>query len=252
MTTPIGMVDLERVMSLGWRGTSTQRLGDWLLRAGSGFTGRANSVLPLGSPGCELDDALEAVRVFYRGHHLNPLFQVPLGPETGSLDSDLERRGWTAFNLSGVLVADIDDAVTHCPSRPGLGSARFDDAPSADWLDGYLYRGTPLPDSAVAVLRNADDVTFASLHDESGRTAVVRGAVADGWLGVTALTVAENLRRSGIGRHLMGELLRWAASHHAQRVYLQVAAENTTAIGFYSGLGFTQHHQYHYRRAPDS
>ena len=34
------------------RAPAPNRLGDWLLRAGSGFTGRANSVLPLGSPGC--------------------------------------------------------------------------------------------------------------------------------------------------------------------------------------------------------
>ena len=78
MTAPIGMVELERVASLGWQGTNTQVLGEWLLRAGSGFTGRANSVLPLGSPGCPLDDALNAVWEFYRGHHLTPLFQVPL------------------------------------------------------------------------------------------------------------------------------------------------------------------------------
>lgn len=248
MTAPIGTIDLEGIAALGWQGTSTEQLGGWLLRAGSGFTGRANSVLPLGSPGCPVADALDLVTDFYRRHDLTPLFQVPLCPEAEQLDDDLERRGWVAFNLSWVLIADLDDALAHCPPGPGLPAARFDSAPTAEWLDGYLYRGSPLPDSAVAVLRNADTVVFATLTDRTGRAAVVRGAVGREWLGVTALTVDENRRRGGIGRHLMGELLRWAASRGAGRVYLQVAADNTSALGLYEALGFTRHHRYHYRR----
>ena len=54
------MTDLERVAAAHWRGTEEEWLGDWLLRAASGFTGRANSALPLGDPGLPLDDALAA------------------------------------------------------------------------------------------------------------------------------------------------------------------------------------------------
>lgn len=54
----IDVITLEKVAARGWRGTSTAHIGDWLLRAGGGFTGRANSVLPLGSAGCHLDAAL--------------------------------------------------------------------------------------------------------------------------------------------------------------------------------------------------
>ena len=39
-----------------WRGTEEEWLGEWLLRAADGFTGRANSALPLGDPGLPLDD----------------------------------------------------------------------------------------------------------------------------------------------------------------------------------------------------
>ena len=43
----------------------SERLGDWELRAASGFTRRANSVLPLGDPRLPLDEALDAVRRWY-------------------------------------------------------------------------------------------------------------------------------------------------------------------------------------------
>jgi ribosomal protein S18 acetylase RimI-like enzyme len=250
MIPSIGTVELEQIAARGWRGTSSQRLGEWLLRAGSGFTGRANSVLPLGSPGCSLDEALLVVDEFYRRHALTPLVQVPHAPETVALDGDLAVRGWTLFNATQVLVADVNTALATCPPVAGLPPALFDDRPSAEWLAGYVYRGTPLPDSAVAVLENASNVVFGSLVDTDGQAGVVRGVVTDGWLGVTALTVDETRRRGGVGQQLMGELMRWAAARGARSVYLQVADENTAALGFYDRIGFTRHHGYHYRRAP--
>jgi ribosomal protein S18 acetylase RimI-like enzyme len=74
--------------------------------------------------------------------------------------------------------------------------------------------------------------------------------IADGWLGVTALTVDQTRRRGGVGRHLMGELMQWAADRGAHSAYLQVADENAAALGFYDRIGFVRHHPYHYRRAP--
>ena len=42
---------LEAVAARGWRPEQTGEIGGWLLRAAGGFTGRANSVLPLRAPG---------------------------------------------------------------------------------------------------------------------------------------------------------------------------------------------------------
>ena len=49
--SPLGVEDLERVAARGWPGLEQDTLGEWLLRAGGGFTGRANSVLVVGDPG---------------------------------------------------------------------------------------------------------------------------------------------------------------------------------------------------------
>ena len=248
----ISLIDLERLASKGWQGTSTTTLGDWLLRAGAGFTGRANSVLPLGSPAAQIDEALEQVTAFYREHHLPPLFQVPLdrpGSEIARLDSDLDQRGWSSFNPTWVLVATLEESLQRCPPRPDLPPARLEDTASPAWLGGYLYRGSRLPPSAVEVLENAENVVFASIADD-GQAAVARGVLTGGWLGVTALTVDQTRRRGGVGRHLMAELTRWAANRGAHSAYLQVAAENDAALRLYDTLGYVRHHQYHYRRAP--
>ena len=86
----------------------------------------------------------------------------------------------------------------------------------------------------MAVLRHAEPVVFASLSEgHDGKAAVVRGAVTQGWLGVTALTVPVSWQRGGVGTYLMGELLRWGAERGAGDVYLQVADENHAALGLY-------------------
>ena len=50
--------DLQRVTDTGWPAPVSQPLGEWLLRAASGFTGRANSVSVHGSPARPFDRAL--------------------------------------------------------------------------------------------------------------------------------------------------------------------------------------------------
>ncbi|MFD0595838.1 hypothetical protein ACFQZ4_28950 [Catellatospora coxensis] len=43
-----------------------EELGAWRLRAAGGYTGRANSALPVGDPGLPLPEAIDAVVAFYR------------------------------------------------------------------------------------------------------------------------------------------------------------------------------------------
>ncbi len=267
------LLELERIAALGWRGTETATVGEWLLRAGHGFTGRANSVLPLGSPGANLEDALVGISDFYRDRGQPIVFQIPedsAGSQLDLLDRDLLGRGWLSYNTTVVLTASIATVTQSCPPAAHLPPASFAATPSQAWLSGYRYRGDPLPASAVAVLVNACDPVFATVidggihtvidsvidggidSDEGPPAGVARGALNQGWLGVTAVTVAESRRRSGIGRHLMGELARWALERPepAHSVYLQVDEANSAAIAMYDRVGFVPHHRYHYLRWP--
>src|ERR1700746_1220079 len=81
------IIDLERMASAHWRGTEKEWLGDWLFRAAEGFTGRANSVLPLGDPGVPLDEALVAVTRWYRDRGLPPMIVVPPPAEPAPQDA---------------------------------------------------------------------------------------------------------------------------------------------------------------------
>lgn len=238
--------ELERIAALGWRGLEEERLGDWLLRAGNGFTGRANSFLPLGDPDRPIGDALAFVTRWYGARGLPPRSQVPL-PLAQDLDDELAAAGWRAYNPSRFLVSSLADLLAACPPRPDLPPLTHESVPGPEWLAGYQYRGQPLPDGALSVLTNAIAPTFASVRDSTGLLGVARGIVDEGWLGATAVTVTEPARRRGIGSHLMRGLAEWAAGLGGSQVYLQVAEENVAAIAMYDRIGFRTHHRYHYR-----
>lgn len=245
-------VELERIAAQGWQGTSVDHLGGWLLRAGAGFTGRANSVLPLDSPGLALPEALAVVTGFYRGHGLPPWFQVP--SETSDycdeLDRDLAGRGWEAFNHTAVMTATVPQILAAGRTRADLPAVTVAPRPDAVWRSGYLYRGSPLPAAAVAVLEQADGPGFASVVQEGRLIGVARGVVTQGWLGITAVTVDAGHRRRGIGTHLMRGLIGWGQDRGARSIYLQVDEANEGALALYRAQGFTRHHGYHYRRPP--
>ena len=245
--------DLEAAAARGWRATETQRIGGWLLRAAGGFTGRANSCLPLGDAGRPLDAAIDSVEKWYRERGLVPAFQVPV-PLGATLEAALDRRGWPSPG-EDVLVMTADLSAVARSSREDLPPVALSSEPDDRWLAAYHYRGGRLPANARTVLINADVVTFAAVMEDGRRVAIARGAVTDSpqgrrWLGATAVEVDPAMRRRGLASHVMAGLAEWARGQGATDGYVQVAEGNAGAIATYQGLGFTEHHRYHYRRRP--
>lgn len=245
---PRDVLALEEVGVPGWPAPERRWLGRWLLRAAEGWTGRANSVLPLGDPGLPLDEALAEVAGWYAGRGLPARFAIP-APGRELLDGALDRRGWTAYNPTQVRTADLEVVLRDWPA-PAYEVA-VEPEPSAEWLGLYHYRGgSELPPVARAVLTGSREPGFAVLRDGGRPVAVARGSVDEGWVGVTAVEVAPDRRRQGLGTAVMRGVLGWAADRGATSAYLQVAEDNAGALALYDRLGFARHHGYHYRLAP--
>ncbi|NYJ06487.1 GNAT family N-acetyltransferase [Petropleomorpha daqingensis] len=242
----LSVADLERLSAESWRGLSREAYGDWLLRAGGGFTGRANSVLVVGEPPAALPDAVAAVTCWYTTRGLRPRAQVPL-PGAEAADAAFAAAGWDRDEDVLVLTAPL--AGWPEPSVAVSIAAEPDD----DWLVGYRYRGAALPPVARDVLLAADDPAFLTVRLDpppAPPAAVARGVVVEGWLVVTAVTVDESYRRRGLATAVMASLGAWAADRGAHSCTLQVVCTNAPALALYERLGFTEHHRYHYRLAP--
>lgn len=243
--SPLGVADLERLAARGWRGSEEEPLGGWLLRAGGGFTGRANTVLVTGDPGRSLPEAVGAVAAWYGARGLRPGAALP-GVQSRPADAAFAAAGWAR---------DEDVLVLTAPLAPGAApdvAVALSPTPDDGWLAAYRYRGRAAPGTARAVLSSGGRVAFAAVRPGPGEPpfAVARGVVTDDWLGGSAVTVAEGHRRRGLATALMAALTRWAGGHGARWVYLQVSASNAPARALYRRAGYVEHHRYHYRWAP--
>ncbi|HTZ42455.1 MAG TPA: GNAT family N-acetyltransferase [Jatrophihabitans sp.] len=249
LARPVGasrreILELARISRLGWRPEHADEFGGWLLHADAGWTGRANSVLPVATPSRPLGELLDAARRFYAGHGLPVQVQVPL-PARGLLDAELAGRCWRLERPTVVLTRPL------APADPvGAPAVRLATEPDDDWLAAYHYRGGALPESARRLLVRHERVAFAAVRDGDRTVAIGRGAVDQGWLGVTAVEVAPEHRRQGLGSAVMAALGDWGRAHGAHAAYLQVDDGNPAALALYDRLGFTEHHRYHYRIEP--
>ena len=247
------VLELERSAAAHWRGTDEERLGDWLLRAADGFTGRANSALPLGDPGMPLDQALGYVTGWYGGRGLPAMIAVPLplpvvdGPG-GGLDAELSARGWaTRPGPAYVMVADLPLAVAETRLPAGAEVAATAD-PDEPWLARYHYRGADSqPPVMRDVLTSAEQQAFVSIRAESGVLAIARLSIADGWAGITAVEVDVSRRRAGLGLAITTAACALAVERGVRRVFLQVEVGNTGARALYQRCGFRDSHWYRYR-----
>jgi N-acetylglutamate synthase len=249
-TTPTGadIAAVERAGSAAWPAAHTARLGDWQLRASGGWTGRANSVLPLGDPGLPLDAALEEIARWYAGFGLPARINVPL-PVRMDLDRALSERGWQRSPRTLVQARDL----------PGLADAaalsatpvELSDEPDAAWLAMMAGMKGALPEVARGILTGPEHVAFATIRDERGAPlTIARGAVTDGWLHLGLVQVRPEARRRGLAQRVVGVLADWATDLGATRTYLQVEEANTAATALYARLGFTNHHSYFTWLAP--
>jgi GNAT superfamily N-acetyltransferase len=239
--------ELARVTARAWQPVESERLGEWELRASSGFTRRANSVLPLGDPGLPLGEALAQVRAWYEHRGLPAYIQTATGAAGSQeeLCAQLEARGWlrevSAEVRIGSLapIGDLDADVERVRLARSVDEA---------WLRRYQRFGVPGP-HVLHVLESGPSVWFANVPGEGEVPAAIGRCVVDGrWAGFMAVEVDPAYRRQGLATTVMTALARRALEEGASAAWLQVETDNDGARALYEGMGFATHHRYHHFR----
>ena len=242
-----------------WQPLEQAALGDWVLRAAAGFTGRANSVLPLGDPGRPLDEALARRGAVVRRALTSSDDPGAAAAPAPTSTPTLGRRGWEACSppvlRPGRRPRSLCHGLAHrtAPHRwPHRDRRHVPDA-GRGWLASFRYgdaagarRGRADHDQAPTTRSSS-----RSRPDDGTTLAIARGAITPG--------VARHHRgRGGTGRcgargsgaALIAALADYAARHDVRHVFLQVAHDNAAARALYEQLGFVAHHDYVYRLAP--
>jgi len=241
---------VERAATRAWPPAELAWLGEWRLRAAGGYTGRANSALPIGDPGVGLDVAIARVESFYAERGLPPRVDVPL-PLASTVQRELIKAGWREECTVLVQTMAVDQLIAATPDGTRVSlSAQLSPAALAV-VEG---RRGPLPEAARHVLTAVPTLAFAEYAESSALLAMARGSVTSGtldengegplWLGLFAIETLPAARRRGLAGQVVGRLARWGRDNGACDAFLQVGSTNTVALALYEKLGFTTHHRY--------
>jgi GNAT superfamily N-acetyltransferase len=242
-----GAEELQRIALPGWV-AHREPLGDWTLRAGAGFTGRANSCLVVGDPGMPVAEAASRIVAFAAAHGIPAWAQVVDGSDS---ERELRSLGWSdVYVPTDVLVIRLNSLLEGRRLDPRV---RLTDTLHPEWLAAY-HRSRPStadPGTLRRILESEPPRAFAGVPDDDRLIAIGKGHVSRDWLGIAALWTTPEHRGRGWASLVMTGLGHWAARQGARNVYLQVATENRSAHRAYERMGFTRHHGYRYLQAPD-
>ena len=253
--------DLEKLMAKGWQALDRGGLGDWVLRASEGFTGRANSALVVGDPSLPLDKAIDFVEKWYSDRGRPTVFQVhgergfvveELPVAAALLDRGYAVGGGRDDWQRVVIMTGLSAAVP--PLTEASAPVTADAELKMDWLQAYAEQRSIVPGATEAVLTGSDGQLFLSVNDpDSNRiVAVARMAIHPGWAGIFGLWVHPDHRRKGLATTLVSAVAMVARENNMPAIYLQVSADNTDGVAFWEGLGFGVHHEYTYLTRPSA
>ncbi|MBO0810815.1 MAG: GNAT family N-acetyltransferase, partial [Microlunatus sp.] len=237
--------EVEQAAAPGWI-ADHRPLGDWLLRSGNGFTGRANSCLAVGDPGVPYDQAAKIITDFYTGLDLQPRVQTVIGSRSDLALGDL---GWQqTYVRTTVMTHTLVGLIGDHRRNPRV---QITGELTDEWWQGFQsYRAVGDHDTARRILTGPPPVGLAAVRVDGSIAALGRGQVSNEWLGIGCLWTRPEHRRQGLATMIMIELGHWAARLGARNSYLQVETENAEAIAAYAALGFRPHHEYRYLRPP--
>ena len=134
-----------------------------------------------------------------------------------------------------VREANIEDAAEICGLARELAETVGDSPPTEEALRARLEELLDEPRARVLVVENEDGIV-------GGASFWVKPDLAHGdtVVEVPMLVVAEDQRRTGVGKLLMEEVRNVASENDASQIELVATRGNVTAREFYRSLGFVE------------
>jgi len=218
----------------------------WLLGYRPGPTKRLRCVNAFYSTSLPLAQKVDYCVRFYRSVSLPAIFRMLPFSDPSELDAYLEGRGWSMFERTLVLRADVRAAtgvsgvldsveIVDLPRWEDMAAGLLDLA--GDALSAAIERAKSYPLPHVgAIIRRQGEVVACGL-----------AKLEDAHIGLFAVNTAPTHRRQGLGRAIVGALLAEASRQGSQIAYLQVTADNEAALALYRSFGFAPVYDYWYR-----
>lgn len=273
------------------RSSATPRqlvLDGWIVRLSPGKAKRARSVNAFDPTATALDEQLTRCAARYADAGLPLLFRITPFVSPADLDAQLARRGFTRFETTAVMTADLraadgpavartppaaldtitsDPAVAAIPFAPAIAAIAVEPAVAAiPFVPAVEAVPVERAVAAVAALRGSSAVDAAAHHERLHALPLVRqgfvlhdrGApvcaglviLDGGHVGLFDLVTAPSHRGRGLATAITAAMLAWGRRAGATTAYLQVDVDNAPARAIYRRHGFVDRYTYWYRAAP--
>jgi GNAT superfamily N-acetyltransferase len=236
---------LEEVTLNAWPGLKQVVRDGWVARFSRGFTGRANSVVPLYQATGNTLEKIEFFESLYAAHGLPTTFKLTQASQPVGLDALLANRGYRESRRAGVQVCN--DLAS---GDEGAGvEAR--DAIWPRWTDSVVRHRSLSPADAATLAEILAAIAlpcrFAVSVDEAGVAACGLAVLEAPWVGLYDIVTRQDARRRGQAARVVNSLMTWGRDNGAASAYLQVMTDNAPAHALYAKLGFREAYQYAYR-----
>nr|WP_295105401.1 GNAT family N-acetyltransferase [uncultured Caulobacter sp.] len=233
---------LEPLADDAWPARERDRLGGWRLNASSGRSMRINACWPLGAPDRDPEAALDVAEAWFVARGLPPRFKLTDGlVAPADLAQRLAARGYAAIKETLVMLGP-----TGGEGDPAL---RVSDAPDATFEAVFTATAGDPEDGRErleALSRIPAPARFARLDVDGAPAAIGAAAIDGGFAGVFGMRTTPDHRRKGLARRVLRGLLAEAGALGAERAWLQVEADNASAIALYADEGFEPAYRYRY------
>ena len=240
--------EIEEVSARAWPALETRDVDGWVMRAGGGVTGRANSVWPRADLGVlDLDSKLAAVAEFYASHALPAALQLSPTSQPEGLAQALSERGYIKRKPPrSVQTAPLGPLENVGQAARGQLLEEVDDrwyAVVAAVNRSFAQR----PKVAMALLAGVRQPSAYALVTIGGEPAAAGRAVVDGrWVGVYNMATVPHHRRQGAAQAVLATLAQWAGERGADTAYLQMESDNEAAPALYAKAGFAPCYEYQF------
>lgn len=238
-------------MSLNaWPSHKMELYDGWILRFSYFYTHRTNSVEQFGSSTLTWKEKIPYCENVYKRLGTPAVFKIsPLISQ--DFDYVLENRGYSIQHTTNVMVLELKDAHLDIACTDAV----FQDNIPDEWIESlFNLKGTtnPIHRQVVPSMYRAilKETVCASVRKDGKIIATGLGILDRDYIGIYAIHVKEEYRGRGFARQICTGLLKEGIKKGADKAYLQVVKDNTSARCLYESLGFSELYTYWFRVQP--
>ena len=236
---------IERATILAVSPDAQAEIPGWILPFDSGTVGRAKSAVPLLHAAPE-SSVLHEIEAAYALRGLPVMLRIPVLSSFDAFRSLLSRQSYREETLTEVHIAPAALVQAVC----GVAKAELLQTPEPAWASVFLGAGFDPVDGASRVqkLGRASGSLFALIREQDRPVAAGAAAFSHGWASVHGMRTAQDSRGRGLAGRVLATLAGAVIACGYDQMFLQVAAENTTAKSLYRRAGFAPAWTYSYWR----